>query len=496
MKYNFFSRRNTINHSSLKTSKSVLILTITSTIITLSSCKKLIEIDAPVTSTNEQIVFETDAMAVSVMTGVYANMVDLIFSGNNGVSIYGGLSADEFTLWPGVNNANLVALYKNNLVQNSTNQYGSDHWSLIYKLIYNCNATVHGLSISNKISAGVKSQLMGEAKFTRAFLYFYLVNFFGEVPLVLETDYQRNSNKGKSSVAEIYNQLITDLKDAEETLSENYVDATLTNQSMERVRPTRSAAAALLARIYLYNENWALAEQEASRVILQSNKYKLPIDINTTFIKNSDEAIWQLQPVTFGRNSDDGRTFIIPATGPSDVNGENGNPVYLSQSLLNSFEEGDIRKKKWIDSVIVGSTTYYYPFKYKTSEFTTDITEYQMMIRLSEIYLIRAEALAQQGKLENAKDDLDEIRLKAGLNPTTASTKQEVLSAIIHERRVELFTELAHRWFDLKRNRIVDEVMKNAAEYKGTSWKPFQKLYPIPFNDIQRDPNLDQNTGY
>ncbi len=139
----------------------------------------------------------------------------------------------------------------------------------------------------------------------------------------------------------------------------------------------------------------------------------------------------------------------MPSTGPSDANFFGGHPVYLSHSLLGSFEDNDERKSNWIDSVIVGSDTFYYPFKYKIAQFGDPVSEYLMVLRLSEQYLIRAEARANQGNLIGASEDLNLIRIRAGLTNTLAVSQQELISAIMHERQTELFTECGHRWFDL-----------------------------------------------
>ena len=119
-----------------------------------------------------------------------------------------------------------------------------------------------------------------------------------------------------------------------------------------------------------------------------------------------------------------------------------------------------------------------------------------MVIRLSEIYLIRAEARAQQQNLAPALSDLDTIRSRAGLPPCTANGIQETLNAIYAERRVELFSEYGHRWLDLKRVKAIDQVMTVVSPHKGGSWNDNDSLYPIPFQDIQADPKLSQNPGY
>ncbi|MNL53547.1 SusD family protein [compost metagenome] len=112
---------------------------------------------------------------------------------------------------------------------------------------------------------------------------------------------------------------------------------------------------------------------------------------------------------------------------------------------------------------------------------------------MAEQYLIRAEARAEQGDLIGAKEDLDKIRTTAGLTGTTALSKQDILDAILKERRVEFFTEQGHRFFDLKRANALDAAL---APVKA-GWNPTDQLLPLPESELTLNPNLNpQNPGY
>jgi hypothetical protein len=288
-------------------------------------------------------------------------------------------------------------------------------------------------------------------------------------------------------------QLIKDLDSAQNLLSAQYLDASLLHESSERIRPSKGAAEALLARMYLYKQDWEKAEEQATLLINNRIQYGLN-PLNAVFLKNSTEAIWQLQPVTLGWNTPDAQAFIIPLTGPDNYS----YVVYLNNRMVNNFESGDQRKAEWIDSVTANGTTYYYPYKYKSATYGDPVIEYQMMLRLGEQYLIRSEARAQLGDLGGASSDLNIIRSRAGLPNTTATTKSALLAAILKERRIELFTELGQRWLDLKRTGMIDVVMQVETPLKanGAPWRTFQQLYPIPLADIETNPNLSQNAGY
>jgi starch-binding outer membrane protein, SusD/RagB family len=467
-----------------------------------AGCKKFVAIDAPKTTVNEENVYKTDATAIAVLTSIYSSMVnDGQFTGRISISLLSGLSADELTLASIVTNARLIAYYNNQLRTNPNENYGTELWggagTNIFSYLFICNAAIEGINNSGSLTASVKRQLLGEAKFMRAFFYFYLVNFFGDVPLVLTTSPAVNASLSRSPVNQVYQQIVADLKEAQQLLSDNYLNKDLQNYAgtPERVRPTKWAATALLARTYLYMADYSNAVAEASKIVNNTIQFSLS-GINGVFFKNSTEAIWQLQPVLVGRNTEDAVAFILPVTGPN----ANVNPVYLSPQLLNAFEVGDLRRKgrNWVDSVIVSGNTYFFPAKYKATTTSGAVSEYLMVFRLAEQYLIRAEARAQQNNIGGAQDDLNKIRTRAGLPDTKASDKTSLLVAILKERQVELFSELGHRWLDLNRTGNIDAVMSGITPLKanGGKWQGYQRLYPVYYNDILMNPNLSQNNGY
>lgn len=455
------------------------------------SCKKLVEIEPPITGVTGANVYASDATAAAVLTGLYTKITPV----NNSqaslpfVSIYAGLSADELALWSGITSGNNLSYYKNIL---GVATGGSEMWSFIYPNVFTCNSAIEQLTTATSLTSAVRQQLLGEAKFMRALLYFYLVNLYGDVPLVLSTNYTSNALMARSPKEMVYQQIINDSREAQNLLSANYLDATLLTTTTDRLRPTKWAACALLSRVYLYTGNWGGADSAATALISSSQYSLVPLaGTSNVFAKNSPEAIWQLQPINVGWNTELAKLFIIPSTGPSGSYW-----VYLSNSLLSSFETGDKRKTFWIHSVTVNGNTYYYPYKYTSATLNATVSEYYMVLRLGEQYLIRAEARAQENNIIGSQNDLDTIRARAGLTNTGAGTKIDLLTAIQHERQVELFTEWGHRWLDLKRMGAVDSIMQVACALKGTVWNTYQQLYPILLADLQEDINLKQNPGY
>ncbi len=145
--------------------------------------------------------------------------------------------------------------------------------------IYQANFVLEGVASSNTLSSTTKNQLTGEAKFVRAFCYFYLINLFSDVPLLTTTAWETNSVMPRTSKSKVYEQIITDLKEAKDLLAEDYGVS-----NNERIRPNKSTAAALLARVYLYTGNYADAEQQSSFVINNTSLYSLT-DVKDVFLQ-------------------------------------------------------------------------------------------------------------------------------------------------------------------------------------------------------------------
>lgn len=451
-------------------------------------CKKFITIPAPVTSLISSSVFTDNASANKAQLSIYSQFA--IGKAYN-LSLFQGLSADEFVNYS--TSQDNIQLYTNGLL--NTNVNTALIWSSSYNYIFQANAVLEGINSSSTLDPKVKQQLKGEAEFTRAFFYFYLVNLFDDVPLILTSNYNETFQTTRAPKEQVYAQIFSDLKEAKTLLSSGFVGVDGITISTERIRPTTWAASALLARAYLYygnltNDpaNFNNAVTEASLVIANSGQFSLVTDLNKVFKANSLEAIWQISEAP--NNPANGARNLILTTIPSNVS--------LSPQLVNTFEPNDKRKANWVGTYVNGANTYYYPFKYQTVG-SASLQEYDMVLRLAEQYLIRAEAEANIGgsNINVAIADLNIIRNRAGLNPYIGATdKASVLTAILHERQVELFTELGHRWLDLKRTNSVDNIMTTAATQKNGSWTTTQKLYPIPQADRIADQNLSQNPGY
>ena len=454
------------------------------------SCKKLIDVPPPVGTVNSSQVFSTDDQAESAMSGVYYQMITVSQNFSNyGMTLYGGIGADELVLF-NQSNASNSQFQQNNLIS-TNNVIAATFWQDPYKTIYSTNAIISGLTGNSNVHDNVKNELIGEAKFIRAYCNFYLVNLFGDIPLVTSINWRNTNLLPRSPVTAVYGSIISDLQDAQTLLPSDY-----TADGGQRIIPNKFAAEAMLARVYLYLGNWQKAADLASQVINNSNLYTLPADPNQVFLTTSNEAIWQLaqsNTISSLNATPEGYQFIPRSTTSQPL-------VYLTPQLLNAFEPNDLRRLAWINSTTYAGKIYYYPYKYKTgptqASSTGQYTEYYMVLRLAEQFLIRAEAEANgaDGGLSAAISDLNIIRNRAGLPDYSGSTtdKTEVLDAIYHENQIEFFAEWGHRWLDLKRTNQATAILQPLKPH----WTPASELYPIPLGDLKTDPNLTQNPGY
>ncbi|UKJ06963.1 RagB/SusD family nutrient uptake outer membrane protein [Solitalea lacus] len=441
------------------------------------SCEQFVDIDAPKGVQDKETTFSNDGSATAAVLGLYAYYENKMVPLNNAT----GLAADERM---STNAADAEFLNNSITIENAVNS--SSFWNILYAQIRNCNLAINAMDKSPTLSLPVKSQLTGEARFMRAYMYFNLLNLYGGVPLSLSAVGTENATLPRNTEEEVWGQIFTDLLAAKSLLKPEYPSA-------DKARANKYAVSALLARAYLYHKEWAKAEAEATEVI-ESGVYSLSSPA-ATFKKGSTETILQLSTQT-------GRSSLVTNNVPA-------NPAITPRYFLRpgfdlAFEKNsggvdDARKSNWTGKNNAG---IYYSYKYKVLTGSGD--EYTILFRLAELYLIRAEARAQQSKLigpNNAESDLNVIRTRAGLDNKLNLNRAAMLAAIEQERKVELFAEYMHRWFDLKRTAGSTDNTKTRADevlsaLKGAFWQPTDKLFPIPSVEIVHNPALIQNLGY
>lgn len=433
----------------------------------LGSCKKFVETPLPTNQLSSQTVLDQDKTLLAALNGVYG----ILNNNTNSTYYYPAYFSDELT--------NSTAIRQALDAQGNTYNAEQDFnfFSGYYSAIYNANAIIEAIANPGPdLTAPVMRRAKGEALFLRAYCYFHLINYYGNVPLIHSTDVRITALTGNTPASETYKSIISDLLESVQLLEETYT-------STYRTHVNKQAANAFLSKVYLYNHDWNKAVLSADEVI-KSPLYALNTNLNTTFLAGSTETIWQLWNIN-------GFSSVSSGYVPANTTVVN---YRVRPTLLNAFEDADQRKTAWIKAGTGVSASAYYPYKYRLRVATTgNNAEYYIQLRLGDILLVRAEALAHLEELDKATDDLYAIRKRAGLiNPITFNNSSELLTAIVAERRKELMFENANRWFDLKRTGQAKAVLSTLKQ----GFLERALLLPIPNTIIANNPNLVQNQDY
>jgi hypothetical protein len=367
-------------------------------------------------------------------------------------------------------------------------------WNSMYSTINRANtviAAVPGIADQSV----VKDNVLAEARILRANVYFDLIRYWGGsktgfnqaggvgVPLVLTPTLVEADAKPKARATEaaVMGQVITDLDFA--------IGVSTFGNTNVAGRVGKDYAKALRARVALYMGDYATAQNYATELI-GSSRYTLTAGAdykNIWALKNTKESLWEIQYEPTNSNSI-AFFYYTTATGGR-------NEIATSSGLNTAHEAGDLRQA--INATATGGAAT----NLKTLKFTRVATgdDNVVMFRLSELYLIRAEARAQLGTdLVGALADLNVVRTRAGLAAnTTATTTATLMTAILKERRIE-FAHEGHRFFDLKRTNLLATTI--GATYfgiSGTIDNTFRALWPIPQRETLTSGGIiAQNTGY
>lgn len=441
----------------------------------LWDCSEFVEVDPPKNTLVSETVFSNAATVESALANIYLELRDQsMASGRNGLSILMGLYADELDYF--LSNTDYSEFHGN--VLTPANGIVTSWWGQGYNTIYAANDIIEAMDAPNGLTDGERDRFKGQALFVRAYMHSLLVGLFGDIPYIATTDYVANGSASRRSTVSVHNLIIADLE-----LAINLMGPEFSTEGW--VVPTADTAKALLARVALYAEDWELAESTASALMAD---YGLEPDITKVFLKGSPETLWQFRPNGISdMNTYEGSAFII-----SSIPGQT---YALSDALLEAFEPDDLRLEHWVGSRTSndGLTTLYYPYKYKKTFSDEESTEHSIIFRLSEQYLIRAEARARLGNVTGAQNDLNAIRQRSGLETTDADTQASLLDAILMERQRELFTEHGQRWYDLKRMGSANDVLSPIK----ANWQPTDILLPIPEDELENNQYLrPQNPGY
>lgn len=455
--------------------KKKLIFTTVLTSFLFVACDSFLEVE-PKDSVSDEITIVDESSAETAVRGIYSALRADAYYGYS-FQLLGFFSAD-----------NIVYRGSQTVHQTLTNHtVRSDlaaletAWNQIYNAINRANhviAKVPDLPTTTSFTEATKNQLIGEAYFIRALAYFDLARTWGGVQLVLTPTASASSlpQVKRSSLEETYDQVLADLEQAVELLP----------ATTNRIRATKKTAWALLARYYLYQKKWTEAITYATYIIDDVSNYELVRPYQSFYANNTSntkESVFELYYDVNNPNSQAGQWLASANGGTAWIR-----PSQAIYNLLTAPNTGGDRSALVYatstatdPNVLIGNLYY-----------RTDRTDPAFLIRTAELYLIRAEALTERDAADdniNALADLNAIRDRANISLLTTAdvpTKADLLLAVENEKRVEFALE-NHRWYDLVRTDRAQEVL-------GIS-DPNRLLLPIPYGQIQIDPNLEQNPG-
>ncbi len=409
--------------------------------------------------------------ASSLETAVYGTYARLHHNDYYGLTFQSvGYLAGDNVKWTG--SYDFLSQFDLNNVRSDNTQL-MPVYSGIYRTINSANHIIKSSQTLTDplLSQQNRDQFRGEALFIRALSYFDLSRLWGGMQLITEPTLSAldNVDIARSTLAKTRELVLNDLNAAEPLLPE----------TTNRNRATRKTVYALKARLYLYLKDWANAEIYASKLIADNN-YEMISPYSSFFannVKNTRESILEL---TYSATDQNAHSHWWQP--PANSGRREWAPTDELVNLLNDPLTGGNRKTMIARTAPPGNLWY------GNMYYRNPRTDPAFILRIAEMYLIRAEARGQLGKITDGLSDLNVVRRRAGLNDFAASSANELLLAVEQERRLEFAFE-PHRWFDLVRTERIDNVI--GLEDKNR-W-----VMPIPINEIQAaDGILEQNPGY
>ncbi|MEG0518399.1 MAG: RagB/SusD family nutrient uptake outer membrane protein [Bacteroidales bacterium] len=493
--------------------KNIIVFTVIAALF--ASCSSFLDKEAQGVLTNKEF-FQTENDAFSSVVAAASSFKDYRYT--RSIWAFGDITSDDATM-SGSDNDVASARRWENLEFHADFARTKDRWNTCFQAVNMASQAIDGISAMDvsKFKMYNKERLLGEAYFIKSYFYFELVRSYGDLPLITKTPTIDDKTKKRSPKAEVYQIIEADLTAA----AKNLVRKKELSVS-EYGKPTSEAAWALLAKVYLYQEKYAESKKviEDYMLPLVPGEYDLMPDFESIFSMKNEHCKESVFEINFRHKSDDwGLTttgnYSAYAQGPRPFMGYGGNqPI---QTLADAFEKNDTRceatllttaeLKKWetsdnFNSLVFNRTGYYNqkayikPYERIGTEDIFSFPNNLRVMRLSEIYLIYAEACNKQGADDLARIYVNKVRNRAGLAPISVSAEQ-LFKAIQQENRVEFAME-GHRYFNLIRTKTAKAALSNPA-YKAI--KPnanfkegINELFPIPQSEIDNSQgNILQN---
>ncbi len=485
--------------------KYIKIISLISFLAFTTSCEKEIELNPEDVIATDQF-YQNANDAESGLAACYNKTFSFDVYGK--ILFYSDISSDDIRAY---NDGGDLSRLERRSELIATNGEAGSFWNGCYNALANINLLLEKVPAipDNAFLKQRKAEIIGEAKFLRAYIYWNLLQFYGGVPIILNfpTSGSRPENQfPRNTAAEVLTQIKTDLTEAETVLPYIYVNPTnagdvnytLTNS---KGRANKGAAKALLIRILLSESKWAEVAAKAQE-ITASNTYQLNARYSPIFRaeegarQNTVESILESQASNLPGQFDNTGVLKFFYT---------GSPIYgATEDLYNTYDTGtrvDVRRER--NAVRVEGPLRYYASKYKN--FYSDLpNDHYILFRYAEVLINRAEALNELGyPNQEALNIINSLRSRArdidwGGGPTTGiapltladvPNQQGFRQAIRNEKRRE-FTQEGLRWFDLLR------WDKNLALQATGVTDQNKLLFPIPQGEIDKNPKLTQNPGY
>lgn len=460
--------------------------------VSFTACDSLVETE-PKQSISSEVALTSLSGVQAVLTEVYDALQDVDYYGQY-FMLYPEALADNIDITP--ENSNRYPNVIRNEPRSHLNRWGGHYESI--NLANNIIASIDDLDVAEE----TRNQIRGEALFLRALNYFDLVRTKAYTPgavvggfdsgVILRTEPTRSVDdadyRARATIDEVYAQIKADLQEAIALLEP-------ATSADAKFRANEAAAQAMLAKVHLYAREWQQAADQATAALNTTNAVLTP---NASYVAaftdvSNPESLFEIQ---FESTNDGDATGFNESLNSLTLPTEDGisrwGDVIPSQDLLDNIEPGDVRADLYVEKVKSG-TPFIYSVKWQDTPGNPNTVNVPV-IRYSEVLLIRAEAYAELGQLGQAIADLNTIRERAGLEPlSTALSKQQVIDAVLQERRVEFALE-GQRFFDLKR-RGLDIPKPQSAE--GTiPYSDYRILAPLPTGEIDQNDLLVQNPGY
>jgi tetratricopeptide (TPR) repeat protein len=385
----------------------------------------------------------------------------------------------------------------------STNSTVRGIWNTCFTAISRCNTILENIG-SVDFDATAKNKIIGEAKFLRAFCYFYLVRLYGEVPI----NEQVFGNPGaiqaadltRKPVDQVYDLILSDL-----TSAETLLPATL---NTDRTHASIGTVKSLIGKVHLTRKNYAAAEAKLKEVI-DLNQYSLHENYAALFSEGNNNLKESLFEIQFLRGRSLGNNYsalFTPAITSMAIfpnNLQGSGRITPTLNLFTAYETGDKRKAISLnDSVkLINGNKSAARYALKFVDFkvveTSDGAVTFTVMRYADVLMMYAEALNEQSKTDQALPFLNQVRARVGLPALAGLSQAQFRTAMEKERRVEFMFE-GQRWFDLVRTGRAREVLN--AYYTGKnqnfSVAEHELLFPIPLAEIELNSKLKQNEGY